>query len=54
MFVVVVRIQHQYYIPLTLGLGLFLPALIAASWNDLSGGFIWGGIVARLLSEFEP
>ncbi|KAF8322246.1 hypothetical protein DL93DRAFT_2050887 [Clavulina sp. PMI_390] len=45
----VVRFQHKHYIPLTLGLGLILPIIIAASWGDAFGGFIWGGVVARLL-----
>lgn len=45
----VVRFQHKYYIPLTLGLGLVLPTLVAASWGDALGGYIWGGVVARLL-----
>jgi len=48
----VVAFQHRYYIPLALGLGLILPALIAMLWDDAWGGFVWGGIIARLLSEF--
>lgn len=48
---VVVRFQHRYYVPLTISLGLILPTIIAAFWKDMVGGFIWGGIVARLLSE---
>ncbi|KAL8276328.1 hypothetical protein RQP46_011253 [Phenoliferia psychrophenolica] len=45
----VVRFQHKYYIPLSLGLGLVLPTLIGASYGDAMGGYIWGGIVARLM-----
>ncbi|ORY88843.1 fatty acid desaturase-domain-containing protein [Leucosporidium creatinivorum] len=45
----VVRLQHRYYIPLTLGLGLGAPTLIGGLWDDSLGGFIWGGIIARLL-----
>ena len=48
----VVAFQHRYYIPLALGLGLIFPALIATLWDDAWGGFVWGGIIARLLSQF--
>ena len=46
---IVVRAQHKYYIPLSLGLGLVLPTVIGASYGDAMGGYIWGGIVARLM-----
>ncbi|KAG8889623.1 hypothetical protein FRB98_003426 [Tulasnella sp. 332] len=36
-------------VPMALSLGLILPALIASLWNDALGGFIWGGIVTRLI-----
>ncbi|KAG9016128.1 hypothetical protein FRB93_011602 [Tulasnella sp. JGI-2019a] len=45
----VVRFQHKYYLPLALFMGLILPALIASLWNDALGGFIWAGIVTRLI-----
>jgi stearoyl-CoA desaturase (Delta-9 desaturase) len=28
-----------------------MPTLIAASWGDAMGGYIWGGLVARVLGE---
>ena len=43
----VVRFQHKYYLPLTLGLGLVLPTLLASLWDDALGGFIWGGVATR-------
>lgn len=45
----VVRMQHRYYIPATLLLGLVAPTLLGALWGDALGGYIWGGVVARLL-----
>lgn len=45
----VVRFQHKYYIPLTLALGLVAPTLIGWSYGDAMGGYIWGGVVARIL-----
>jgi len=44
----VVRWQHKYYISIALFFGLILPALLGRLWGDTLGGFIWGGIVARL------
>lgn len=40
----VVRFQHKYYVPLTLGLGLGLPTLIGWSYGDAMGGYVWGGV----------
>ncbi|KAJ9106734.1 hypothetical protein QFC19_003046 [Naganishia cerealis] len=46
----VVVFQHKYYIPIALFSGLVLPTLIAKfGWNDAMGGYVWGGLVARLL-----
>ncbi|KAK4058273.1 hypothetical protein OIO90_000430 [Microbotryomycetes sp. JL221] len=45
----VVRFQHRHYVPLTVGLGLVAPTLIGWTYGDALGGFIWGGVVARLL-----
>ncbi|KAK4704034.1 stearoyl-CoA desaturase (Delta-9 desaturase), partial [Phenoliferia sp. Uapishka_3] len=45
----VVRFQHKHYLALTLGLGLVLPTAIGWSYGDALGGYIWGGIVARLM-----
>lgn len=46
----VVVFQHKYYISIALFSGLVLPTLIAKiGWNDAMGGYVWGGLVARLL-----
>lgn len=47
----VVRVQHKYYISLSIVLGFILPTLLGACWGDALGGYIWGGVVARLLYE---
>ncbi|KAG8703703.1 hypothetical protein FRC08_002674 [Ceratobasidium sp. 394] len=45
----VVRFQHKFYIPIAVFFGLIAPALIAGLWGDKIGGFIYGGILARIL-----
>ncbi len=46
----VVVFQHKYYIWIALFSGLILPTLIAwIGWGDAMGGYVWGGLVARLL-----
>ncbi|KAG8769966.1 hypothetical protein FRC12_004611 [Ceratobasidium sp. 428] len=45
----VVRLQHKYYIPIALFFGLVAPTIIAGLWGDKIGGFIYGGILARIL-----
>ncbi|KAG8931932.1 hypothetical protein FRC02_001954, partial [Tulasnella sp. 418] len=45
----VVRFQHKYYVPIALTCGLVAPTLIASLWGDALGGYLWGGVVARLL-----
>lgn len=45
----VVRFQHKHYIPLTLALGLVAPTIIGWTYGDAMGGYIWGGVVARIL-----
>ncbi|KAJ3511348.1 hypothetical protein NLJ89_g4142 [Agrocybe chaxingu] len=44
----VVRIQHKYYVSSALLFGFLCPTLLGALWNDAIGGYIWGGLVARL------
>ncbi|KAJ7170202.1 hypothetical protein C8R46DRAFT_1266671, partial [Mycena filopes] len=44
----VVRFQHKYYVPLALFFGFVLPTLLGTLWDDASGAFVWGGLVARL------
>ncbi|KAF8600828.1 hypothetical protein BDV93DRAFT_496266 [Ceratobasidium sp. AG-I] len=45
----IVRFQHKYYVPIALFFGLVAPALIANIWGDSFGGFVYGGILARIL-----
>ncbi|KAI5475934.1 hypothetical protein MNV49_000709 [Pseudohyphozyma bogoriensis] len=45
----VVRFQHRHYLPLTLGLGLGLPTVVGWCYGDAVGGYIWGGVIARIL-----
>jgi fatty-acid desaturase len=40
-------------VPLALFTGLVLPTLIAATWGDAMGGYIWGGLVARVLGMLK-
>ncbi|CAE6438712.1 unnamed protein product [Rhizoctonia solani] len=45
----IVRLQHQFYIPVAVFFGLVAPTLIAKAWDDALGGYIYGGILARIL-----
>ncbi|KZO96323.1 hypothetical protein CALVIDRAFT_563820 [Calocera viscosa TUFC12733] len=45
----VVRFQHRHYIPIALFFGLVCPTAIGATWGDAMGGYIWGGVIARLV-----
>ena len=48
---VVVRFQHQHYVPLALMLGFILPTFIAwCLWDDALGGFLYGGHLAKIIS----
>ncbi|KAF9486465.1 hypothetical protein BDN70DRAFT_870009 [Pholiota conissans] len=44
----VVRFQHQYYVFMALFFGFICPTLAGYTWNDALGGYIYGGLVARL------
>ncbi|KAF8971683.1 hypothetical protein BDZ97DRAFT_2024637 [Flammula alnicola] len=44
----VVRIQHKYYVPSALFFGFVCPTLLGSLWHDALGGFVWGGLLARL------
>ncbi|KDR81080.1 hypothetical protein GALMADRAFT_61389 [Galerina marginata CBS 339.88] len=37
-------------IPLTFFLGFVCPALLGSLWHETMAGFVWGGLVARLIS----
>ncbi|KAF9454214.1 hypothetical protein P691DRAFT_798462 [Macrolepiota fuliginosa MF-IS2] len=45
----VVRIQHQYYHLLAMVVGFVFPTVAGFIWGDATGGFVWGGLVARIL-----
>jgi len=39
-------------VPLALFFGFVIPIAIAHFWNDALGGFIWGGLITKLASQF--
>ncbi|CAE6434063.1 unnamed protein product [Rhizoctonia solani] len=45
----IVRLQHRLYISIAIFFGLVTPTLIAKLWDDALGGYIYGGIIARIL-----
>ncbi|KXN88871.1 Acyl-CoA desaturase [Leucoagaricus sp. SymC.cos] len=49
----VVRIQHRYYHLFAFFLGFLAPIGVASLWGDPFGGFIWGGLVARILGKLH-
>ncbi|CAK5264434.1 unnamed protein product [Mycena citricolor] len=44
----VVKFQHKHYVPLALFFGIILPTLLGGLWGDVSGAYVWGGLVPRL------
>ncbi|KAF8665468.1 hypothetical protein AX16_000486 [Volvariella volvacea WC 439] len=44
----VVRVQHRYYVPVAVFFGFVIPTLLGSTWGDAIGGFVWGGLVAKL------
>jgi stearoyl-CoA desaturase (delta-9 desaturase) len=46
----VVAFQHKYYVPIAVLVGFILPPCLGYFWGDGFGAFIWGGLVARVLS----
>jgi stearoyl-CoA desaturase (delta-9 desaturase) len=47
----IVVFQHKFYPLLAITSGLVLPTLVAwVFWNDPIGGYLYGGIIARLLT----
>ena len=47
-----VSLQHRFYVPLALGVGIVLPAIIAASWGDALGGLMLAGFL-RLALQYH-
>ncbi|KAF8492783.1 hypothetical protein F5888DRAFT_1618645 [Russula emetica] len=45
----VVRWQHRYFVPIAVTFGIVLPTVLGATFGDVIGGFIYPGLVARLL-----
>ncbi|KAI0275182.1 fatty acid desaturase-domain-containing protein [Gloeopeniophorella convolvens] len=45
----VVRLQHKYFVPAAVATGIVLPTLFGAMYSDKMGGFIYAGLVARIL-----
>ncbi|KAI0334087.1 hypothetical protein GY45DRAFT_1296008 [Cubamyces sp. BRFM 1775] len=46
----IVRFQHNFYVPLALLTGFVLPPTLGLLWQDPIGAFVYGGLVARLLT----
>jgi stearoyl-CoA desaturase (delta-9 desaturase) len=44
-----IRLQHRYYTAIAVGVGLILPALIAASWGDFWGGLFIAGFLRAVV-----
>ncbi len=40
-----VRIQHQWYAPVAIGVGLVFPTVVAATWSDPWGGLLVAGFL---------
>jgi len=45
----VVRLQHRYFVPIAIAVGIVLPTILGAAYGDTSGGFIYAALVGRLL-----
>ncbi|CAG8520038.1 12762_t:CDS:2, partial [Racocetra fulgida] len=45
----IVVFQHKNYVILALSTGIILPTCIAATWGDALGGFLYAGLVCRIL-----
>lgn len=41
-------------VALTLGSAFALPTVIAMAWNDPFGGYVYGALLARVMSQFNP
>lgn len=45
-----VRLQHQYFLPLAFSMAFLFPTAVAwRFWNDSIGGLLYGGFVLRVI-----
>lgn len=47
-----IMLQHRFYWPLAIGMGLLLPTIVASFWGDAFGGLLIGGFL-RLLVQYN-
>lgn len=40
-------------VPLALFFGIVVPTAVGLLWNDVSGAYVWGGLVSRVISEWR-
>lgn len=40
-------------VPIAVVLGILFPTVLGATYGDIIGGFIYPGLVARILSTFQ-
>ncbi|KAF4612235.1 hypothetical protein D9613_004217 [Agrocybe pediades] len=40
-------------VPLAIFFGFVCPAMIGSMWKDSMGGFVWGGLVARIFTHWD-
>lgn len=40
-------------VPIAVALGILFPTVLGATYGDIVGGFIYPGLVARILSTFQ-
>ncbi|KAI0283715.1 hypothetical protein BGY98DRAFT_1087781 [Russula aff. rugulosa BPL654] len=45
----VVRWQHRYFVPIAVASGIVLPTVLGAAFGNVIAGFIYPGLVARIL-----
>ena len=42
---------NPHIVPLAIFFGFVCPTLLGSLWDDALGGYIWGGLVAKLCSK---
>ena len=48
-FIVVTLMVHSSLVPISLFVSFVLPTALGSLWGDALGGFVWGGLVARVI-----